>query len=179
MVDFPCDTLPANLNPWWIKDGYGGISPCILGSPLAAPGATIANCVGWAWGRYCDIRGEVVSELPTGHGGSWYETAIQNGMETGQEPELGAVICFSGGPSGYGHVAIVEEIADDGSYIRCSESDWGGPVFSYRTRYRSQNWSYPGYSQFQGFIYNEVVPESGKFKWWLAARLLKRRKEEL
>lgn len=178
MAEFPCDTLPTELSPWWIKDGYGGISPCILGSPRPEYGATIANCVGWAWGRYCEIRGEAVPELPTGNGGTWFSTAIANGMETGTEPALGAVACFAGGPSGFGHVAIVEEIAEDGSYIRCSESDYGGPVFSYRTRYRSQNWSYPGYAQFQGFIYNEDVAEN-PFKWWLCARLLKRRKEEM
>lgn len=169
MIDFPCDHVPAILFPWWIMDDYNGYSPCIAGYPQAETGATIANCVGWAWGRYCDIRGEIVPELPTGNAGTWYTAAQAAGFDTGQEPALGAVICFSGG-----HVAIVEEIAEDGSWIRCSESDYGGPVFSYRTRYRVNNWELEVHG-FQGFIYNEIPPE--RFKWWLCARLLKRRKE--
>lgn len=176
MAEFPCDTLPSNLFPWWIMDDVGGYSPCIAGSPQAQPGATIANCVGWAWGRYCQIRGEVVPTLPTGNANTWFTAAQAAGFETGQEPALGAVICFSGG---LGHVAIVEEIAEDGSYIRCSESDYGGPIFSYRTRYRANNWQL-AVGGFQGFIYNDVEPGpvGDRFKWWLCARMLKRRKEE-
>lgn len=110
-------------------------------------------------------------------------------MSTGSEPALGAVACFNG------HVAIVEEIAADGSFINCSESDYGGAPFTYRTRYRSNNWSYPGYAPFMGFIYNENVepgpdpgpdpepeppePDPGqqdqKFKWWFFRKILMRR----
>ena len=172
MAEFPCDHLPAVLFPWWIMDDYGGYSPCIPGYPQAETGATIANCVGWAWGRYCQIHGEPVPTLPTSHAGTWYAAAQLAGFDTGQEPALGAVICFSGG-----HVAIVEEIAEDGSWIKCSESDYGGPVFSYRTRYRANNWEL-AVTGFQGFIYNDFEPDK-RFKWWMAARILKRRKEGL
>lgn len=174
MAEFPCNHLPSNLNPWWIQSP-AGVSPCILGSPQpqAQPGATIANCVGWAWGRYQQIHGTIDSRLPTVNAGGWLAAAREAGMSTGSEPALGAVACFNG------HVAIVEEIAPDGSYIRCSESDYGKIIFAYRTRYRSQNWSYPGYAEFQGFIYNTYEPGPGPepptppgpdpqnhFKWW-------------
>ena len=174
----PCKSLPANLSPWWKQPAYGGNSPCILGSPAAEAGATVANCVGWAWGRFQQIRGSIDPRLPHSNAGNWWRQANNAGMSTGSEPQLGAVICMSG------HVAIVEEIAADGSFINCSESDYGGPVFTYRTRYRSQNWSYPGYSTFLGFIYQDEQPTPGpgpgpdpeppgpdpenpqKFKWW-------------
>ena len=184
MAEFPCNTLPSNLNPWWIQSP-AGVSPCILGLPQAEPGATIANCVGWAWGRYQQIHGTIDSRLPTINAGGWLALAQSRGMSTGSTPALGAVICFSG------HVAVVEEIAADGSYIRCSESDYGGPIFSYRTRYRANNWQLTSSNRFQGFIYNTYEPGPGpepptppgpepenNFKWWFAARLLKRRKEE-
>jgi hypothetical protein len=108
-------------------------------------------------------------------------------MPTGSEPRLGAVLCLSGG-----HVAIVEEIAADGSFINCSESDYGGAAFSYRTRYRSNNWELAVHG-FQGFIYQDesYTPEPGpdpepepdppgpetgsRFKWYYVNRLLKRR----
>lgn len=189
MADFvPCKTIPANMHPWWIRIENGGNSPCILGNPLYQTGCTLANCVGWAWGRWQQINGSVDSRLPASNAGNWWRQAQTAGMNTGSEPQLGAVICFNG------HVAIVEEIASDGSYINCSESDHGGAAFTYRTRYRSQNWSYPGYAQFQGFIYQNETPTPGpgpgpepeppepdpgqddqKFKWWFFRKQLMRR----
>lgn len=185
MAEFPCDHLPSNLNPWWIQTP-AGVSPCILGYPMYTDNCTLANCVGWAWGRYQQIHGSIDSRLPTINAGGWFNLARSRGMNTGSEPALGAVICFSG------HVAIVEEIAADGSYIRCSESDWGGPVFSYRTRYRSQNWQLTGGNRFQGFIYNTYEPGPGPgpeppvppgpdpdnhFKWWFFKWQILRKKK--
>lgn len=67
---------------------------------------------------------------------------------------FGAVICFYDNNGGAGHVAIVEEIQNDGT-IRCSNSAWQSTFFWISTitpnaqgRY---NWSH---YTFQGFIYN-------------------------
>ena len=189
MANFtPCKSLPDNLYPWWVQRAYGGNSICIQGYPALFKGCTLPNCVGWAWGRYQQIRGSVDPRLPASNAGNWFRQAQNAGMNTGSEPALGAVACFNG------HVAIVEEIAADGSFINCSESDYGGAAFTYRTRYRSQNWSFPGYARFMGFIYNENVepgPEPGpdpepqppspdpdnpqKFKWWFFRRLMMQR----
>lgn len=183
----PCRSIPSSMSPWWIRTADGGNSPCILGSPLYQSGCTLSNCVGWAWGRFNQGRGSVDSRLPSGNAGSWYARAQAAGMPTGSEPRLGAVLCLSGG-----HVAIVEEIAADGSFINCSESDYGGAAFSYRTRYRSNNWELAVHG-FQGFIYQDesYTPEPGpdpepepdppgpetgsRFKWYYVNRLLKRR----
>ncbi len=187
----PCKTLPANLSPWWIMSAYGGNSPCIEGNPAAEPHATIANCVGWAWGRYQQGRGSVDSRLPSSNAGDWYRQAQAAGMSVGQEPQLGSVLCLST------HVCIVEEIAADGTFINCSESDYGGAVFSYRTRYRANNWILGG-GTFQGFIYNdsfdpgpdppepeppgpgpEPEPTGSRFRWWMYRLLLNRRRGRL
>lgn len=180
MADFvPCKSLPSDLYPWWVQTSHGGNSPCIQGYPPLFTGCTLSNCVGWAWGRWQQINGSIDSRLPASNAGNWWRQANVAGMNTGSEPQLGAVACFNG------HVAIVEEIAADGSYINCSESDYRGAAFTYRTRYRSQNWSYPGYAAFQGFIYQNDTPTPGpgpgpepeppepdpgqedqKFKWW-------------
>ena len=75
----------------------------------------------------------------------------------------GAVICFSDNNGGSGHVAIVEEIASDGT-LTCSNSAWQGTYFflSYITPVNNTyNWSH---YTCQGFIYNpyayQPVPPS-------------------
>lgn len=72
----------------------------------------------------------------------------------------GAVICFSDNNGGAGHVAIVEEILQDGT-IRCSNSAWQSTFFWISTitpnaqgRY---NWSH--YTH-QGFIYNPYAEDT-------------------
>lgn len=189
MAEFPCSTLPENLNPWWIRSPEG-VSPCILGNHPIQPNATIPNCVGWAWGRYQQIHGSIDSRLPAINAGGWLNAAKAAGMDTGSTPALGAVICFSG------HVAIVEEIAADGSYIRCSESDWSGPAFTYRTRYLTNNWQLKDKNIFQGFIYNSYEPGPGPgpgpgpdppvppgpepvnhFKWWITKWQILRKRQ--
>lgn len=191
MSDFyPCYSLPGDLYPYWIMAGHGGNSPCIQGKPPYQAYATISNCVGWAWGRYQQIREQagfaIDWRLPANNAGYWFGSAQRNGMSTGQEPALGAVLCFAGG-----HVAIVEEIAEDESYILTSESDWGGAAFSLRQRWASNNYVL-SVGGFQGFIYNvsdldpgpeppePPEPDPGgdegyRFKWWMARQQIIRK----
>lgn len=171
----PCTQLPDDLSYWWTQTAYGGVSPCIQGNGSAGrpfDGCTLPNCVGWSWGRFQELQDEIDPRLPAIDAGLWYPAAEAAGMDVGQEPKLGAVACF-----GDGHVCNVEFIADDGSYIECSESDWSGPLFSYRTRYRVNNWVWGTAANFQGFIYSNVeYTEDDRFKWWMAAKLIKRRR---
>lgn len=160
----PCTVLPADLSPYWIKAGYGGINPCILGNPQP-PGhsdSVLANCVGWAWGRFAQCLNDPGScALSTGNAVTFWTHA--DGYERGSEPKLGAVVCYSGGSIGTGHVGIVEEIAEDGSYIKTSNSNYGSSIFDYWTFTRANNWAWgPGSDiTFQGFIYNPDVSGGG------------------
>lgn len=111
--------------------------------------------------------------LPTGDGGVWWDRAIASGFyQTGQTPKLGAVICFYDNNGGAGHVAIVEEIHNDGS-ITCSNSAWQSTFFFITNiipvngRY---NWSH---YTFQGFIYNpftDTLKSINKNKWHMRKR---------
>ncbi len=173
----PVTELPADLSVWWTQIAYGGVSVCIQGNGSAGrpfPGCTLPNCVGWSWGRFQQLLPEIDTRLPSADAQLWFPMAEAAGMETGQEPKLGAVACFAGG-----HVCNVEYIAPDGSYIECSESDWGGPLFSYRTRYRANNWVYGTAAGFQGFIYSPIEFTDKGFKWWMARKILMKRKEGL
>lgn len=167
----PVTSLPDDLSYWWTQTAYGGVSPCIQGNGGAGrpfTGCTLPNCVGWSWGRFQQLQDTIDSRLPAIDAGLWFDYAVSQGMDTGSTPKLGAVACF-----GDGHVCNVEYVSPDGTYIECSESDWSGPLFSYRTRYAVNNWEYGNAGNFQGFIYSNV--DYTDLKIWLFTRREKKK----
>jgi hypothetical protein len=93
-----------------------------------------------------------------------YWGSSDSSLARGQEPQLGAVMCYSGGTTDHGHVAIVEAISDDGSYVVSSESDYGTNYFITRVRRRDNDWSWytNPLTHFQGFIYHpNIAPGPG------------------
>ena len=95
-------------------------------------------------GSYESIRlkikggnGEKISIINTmGNGQDWVATASSLGGETGSTPRAGAIVSFVGGthgtPADYGHVAFVEKVYDDGSFL-VSETNYGGnPNYTFR-----------------------------------------------
>ena len=162
-----------SLNPFYLN-GYG-----------------LANCTCYAFGRFWEISDtnhdySNYPTLSTGDAEDWWN--YNDGYERGQEPQLGAVICFADGPySGDGHVAIVEEIYEDGS-IKTSNSAYGGRYFYTEVLYPSNNYIPEQGYVFQGFIYNPfagttptpIPPEpSMSQKPWLWKRELYNREEFL
>lgn len=77
-------------NPKWYSE-----------NPFYQAGYGMPNCTCYSWGRFWEI-GDInntgenkPTQLPTGDGGVWWERAVASGYyQTGQAPELGAVICF-------------------------------------------------------------------------------------
>lgn len=155
MTYTPRTTQPSSSDPRFTKSGYGGYNNCILGSPLAWSGSVLANCTGYVHGRWMEI-GNTNSEynLSLGNANSYY--GHSDSYERGSEPKLGAILCLGGGSAG--HVAIVEEILDNGD-IMCSESNYGRTVFEYVRRYKSTGYMRAGgtVGGFQGFIYHPAV----------------------
>ncbi|HGL1888269.1 TPA: phage tail tip lysozyme [Streptococcus pneumoniae] len=82
-------------------------------------------------------NGENISIINTmGNGQDWVATASSLGGETGSTPRAGAIVSFVGGTHGtpaiYGHVAFVEKVYDDGSFL-VSETNYGGnPNYTFR-----------------------------------------------
>lgn len=75
---------------------------------------------------------------------------------------------------GAGHVAIVEEIDENGN-ITCSNSAWQSTYFYITNLIKNNNYSYSHYT-FQGFIYNPFVDEKIKNKnKWLQYKSRKKR----
>ncbi len=154
-------TRPANGDKRWTKyapkDGYYGYNNQIYGSPSAWAGSVLANCTGYVHGRWMEL-GDTTTEynLSNGHANSYW--GHDDGYARGQTPQLGAVLCMGGGSNG--HVAIVEEILDNGD-IMCSESNWGSSIFEYVRRYKSLGYrrssSSASIGGFQGFIYHPSI----------------------
>lgn len=163
-------------------------------NPYEATGYGMPNCTAYAWGRFWEIGDSLnigehkpnPNELP-GYwsGGYWWREVDRSVYQTGQTPELGAVICFEDTSGGDGHVAIVEVINSDGSIIT-SNSAYNYTFFYTQTLYASNNYgwtSYLGhYYRCQGFIYNPygdqptpVVTRKHKFPWVLYARKFRTR----
>lgn len=138
---------PMANNDWWYSSenifyryGYG-----------------LPNCTCYAYGRYAEIRG-AFAQLPQWDAKDWWDSATD--FERGQEPKLGAVICFGDNrPDGSGHVAIVEEIDENGD-IKTSNSAYGGTYFYTETLTQANNYvpeDRIGTFYLQGFIYNDAI----------------------
>ena len=161
-------TKPENGNPYYNRLANGGYSGAILGSPTDKGCNVLANCVGYAAGRFNEIIGKgkyVYFQYPP-NAEDFYDTAIAAGLEVGAKPQLGAIIVWAKGKTwtsadGAGHVAVVEEIKSDGSIIT-SESGYGcANPFWTSHRYRgSGNWGQSTAYRFLGFIYQPETQQA-------------------
>lgn len=150
----PRKTEPTDKDSWWLRPPHGS-NQCITIRYLSGGRQSVLhNCTGYAWGRFSEIMGKPCS-LPTSNAATWYGSATN--YQRGQTPKLGSVIVWGGGTSGYGHVAIVEEVHSDGSIVT-SESGYFQKCFKIRNLKPpySLGSGYP----LKGFIYNPAVTDS-------------------
>lgn len=82
-------------------------------------------------------NGEKISIISAmGNGQDWVRTAASLGGETGQTPREGAIISFVGGSHetyvAYGHVAFVEKVYLDGSFLISETNYNGNPNYTFR-----------------------------------------------
>lgn len=130
---------------------------------LTDPDIGMPNCTCYAWGR----RYELTNNRPDGgsgegHGkklctsdaGEWYDYNINlgdKGYPYGQTPKLGAIICWER-PGAAGHVAVVEEIDENGDIVT-SNSGYRSSTYFW-TEEITKNSGYARYGYiFKGFIY--------------------------
>ena len=136
-----------------VRARWGGLSPYL--------GSVLANCTGYCQGRWMELGNTNTPYAFHGNAGDWINEARQAGYQIGSEPQLGAIVVFAGWSSNRaGHVAIVEEISDDGSYIKCSESNYGSTIFEWPVyRYRETGWKRRGSSSGAsiGFVYHPNI----------------------
>ena len=157
-------------NPYWYAN-----------NPFYNAGYGLPNCTCYAWGRFWEEAGaEYRPLLSTGNAEDWF--SYNDGYERGQAPALGSVLCLADGPySGDGHVAIVEQINNDGSIVT-SNSAYGGSYWYLQTLRAPNYLPVEGY-RFQGFIYNHhsggQPVGQGKKIWYFKKILWKNEKDIL
>lgn len=160
-------TRPEAGNPYYNRIASGGYSGAIQGNPTDPGCNVLANCVGYAAGRFNEIIGAgrfLYFQYPP-NAEDFCDAAKAQGLSIGQTPQLGAIACWAKGKTGTsadgaGHVAMVEKINSDGSIIT-SESGYGC-ANPFRTTHRERgggNWGASAAYKFLGFIYQ---PDGGK-----------------
>lgn len=171
MAFTPRLTKPEAGNKYYITKAKGGWSTAIVGNPTDKDCNVLSNCVGYAFGRFNEIIGDTkMTHLQPINAENFFAVAQSQGLKTGQEPKLGAVIVWQKGATlsssdGAGHVAVVEKINEDGS-ILTSESGYGCTnSFWTTTRKKGNgNWGAGSGYKFLGFIYlpeeTDVTPST-------------------
>lgn len=151
-------------NKNFITTGSGGWNTCIKGYPTDAGANVLANCVGYASGRFNEIINEARETTGCTYkylncNAEWFiERAKQAGLQIGSTPRVGAIMCWQhgtvdGGGDGAGHVAIVERVYSNSS-VYTSESGYGSTAFWNQSRSNSNGrWGCGSSYSFRGFIY--------------------------
>lgn len=93
-------------------------------------------------------------KLCIGNACSYYEK--DDGYARGKTPKLGAIICWSGGKKGDGHVAFVEKIYSNGD-ILTSNSAYGGRRYFTKKITKKSGYKFSKIYKFQGFIYSPEI----------------------
>lgn len=85
------------------------------------------------------LKGRNGEEIPIistmGNGQDWVATASRLGGDIGKLPKVGAIISFAGGgrsPTEYGHIAFVEKVYPDGSFLISETNYNGNPNYTFR-----------------------------------------------
>lgn len=146
---------PEKGNKYYVTRNAGGYSPCIKGSPTDADCDVLANCVGYAVGRFNEIVGKGnCNLLASVDAGNMAVIAKQQGLKIVQYPCVGGCMVWTK-KGGAGHVAIVEQLNPDGSVIT-SESGYGAknPWWLQTRRVGDGRWGQSSEYSYVGCIVN-------------------------
>ena len=158
-VGFTMRTSIPYDNKQYITRGAGGWSNCIKGNPMNAHANVLANCVGYASGRFNELI-ELARDFHECrytnlrcNASGFIERAKEASLEVGNTARVGSIMCWGGGNNNCGHVAVVERI-DNNNQVFTSESDYNGNAFFNATRNNNNGrWGLSSSFYFQGFIY--------------------------
>lgn len=153
-------TKPGVGNKYYIRKASGGYSDAIKGSPTDSECDVLANCVGYAIGRFNEIGGWGSCKYLSSVNAENFIQYKGSELEVSQTPQLGACMVWQkgatlSGSDGAGHVAIVEKVVSD-TEVYTSESGYGSKAFWNQTRKKGDdgNWGQSSGYKFLGFILN-------------------------
>lgn len=153
---------PGAGNKFYITKSKGGYSTCIQGSPTDSQCNVLANCVGYACGRFNEIIGSMKYPSLNCNAENFIERAKSLGLTISNVPTLGGIMVWKkgntlSGNDGAGHVAIVEKIIDSNT-IYTSESGYGSSAFWNSTRKNTNGrWGLGSGYTFRGCIVNPAI----------------------
>lgn len=154
---------PGAGNKFYIRKSSGGYSSCIKGNPTDSNCDVLANCVGYACGRFNEIIDAMKYPNLNCNAENFIEKAKNTyGLEISSVPTLGGIMVWKKGDTlsggdGAGHVAIVEKIIDSNT-IYTSESGYGSSAFWNSTRRNTNGrWGLGAGYKFRGCIVNPGV----------------------
>lgn len=153
---------PEAGNKFYNNGNNGGYSWCINGSPTDRGCNVLANCVGYACGRFNEIIGSMKYKTLCCNAENFIERAKATGLQISSVPTLGGIMVWQkgntlSGSDGAGHVAVVERI-DSANQIYTSESGYGSSAFWNSIR-RNDNgrWGLSSGYKFRGCIVNPAI----------------------
>lgn len=139
-IDFtPRTSAPESGNPYYNTTSVGGYSNARVGDPTISGTNVLANCSGYALGRFHEAIGDskfrfFPNKYGARDGGKFKEVGA---AQLRAEPDCGLVIDEAGEvplpgdiitwkqPGNAGHVAFVEQVPDNDTIV-ISHSAWGG-----------------------------------------------------
>ena len=156
-------TKPQNI-PYYIRKADGGYSDACQGKPCDPKATVLANCVGYANGRFAEIIGKPCIEYQlVCNAENFIERAMKMGLKISAVPTLGGIMVWQkgstlGGGDVAGHVCVVEKIINENKIIT-SESGYNARnAFWNQTRVNTNgNWGQTSDYKFRGCIVNPGV----------------------
>lgn len=154
---------PSAGNKFYNTTSRGGYSQCIQGSPTDTGCNVLANCVGYACGRFNEIIGSMKYPYLNCNAENFIERAKKYGLTVVPYPTLGGIMVWQKGATlsgndGAGHVAVVERI-DGANKILTSESGYGSRTAFWNSVRTNSNgrWGVGSGYIFRGCIVNPVI----------------------
>lgn len=156
---------PGAGNKFYNNGNNGGSSWCVNGNPTDKSCNVLANCVGYACGRFNEIIGSFNYKTLCCNAENFIEKAKEAGLKISPVPTLGGIMVWKkgatlSGSDGAGHVAIVERI-DNANQIYTSESGWGSstPFWNQIRKNDNGRWGIGSGYTFRGCIVNPAIGE--------------------
>ena len=162
---------PKN-NKYYIRKVSGGLNGAVAGSPTISGADVLCNCVGGANGRFNEIINDpemkgiykAFKYQLVCNAENFIESAKSQGLKISKVPTVGGIMVWQKGATlsggdGAGHVAVVEEIYDDGS-ILTSESGWASWAWkTVRRTNENGRWGQSSAYKFRGCIINPSITD--------------------
>lgn len=156
-------TKPTNI-PYYIRKADGGYSDACKGKPTDPTATVLANCVGYANGRFAEIIGKPCIEYQlVCNAENFIERAKSMGLKISDKPTLGGIMVWQkgstlSGKDGAGHVCVVEKIVNENTIIT-SESGYNAksPFWNQTRTNKNGNWGASSEYRFRGCIINPSV----------------------